>query len=206
MGEVSGAEDFSTQLRQWVIDHESTVAGKRDVQQASVTFLGLEPIVVLRFSPLISTEPVVYCSVGASRYPMGDPEALTVDPIAGPRVEIIIRLTSTAQQTLAGIHRTVATLAAAPLVEGLVLVPDALVDLGEPLWQGTTKTAVLLTEDVVPHYVLAAPSEPVKFLRAIPVTSNEAAWVRLKGAKALQEVWAESKIDITEVNRAEGTF
>ena len=36
----------------------------------------------------------------------------------------------------AGLARSVAVLAAAPAVEGLVLEPDALVDLESPLWDG----------------------------------------------------------------------
>ena len=50
--------------------------------------------------------------------------------------------------------------------------------------------------------VLPDPMEPVRFLRAIPITANEAAWVRLKGADALREAWAEASIDIADASRS----
>ena len=37
-----------------------------------------------------------------------------------------------------------AVLAATPAVDGVVLVADALIDLGSPLWEGAPFTAVLL--------------------------------------------------------------
>ena len=37
-----------------------------------------------------------------------------------------------------------AVLAATPAVDGVVLVVDALIDLGSPLWEGAPFTAVLL--------------------------------------------------------------
>ncbi|BDH56321.1 hypothetical protein MTP03_12600 [Tsukamurella sp. PLM1] len=43
--------------------------------------------------------------------------------------------------------------------------------------------------------------EPVRFLRADPITANEAAWVRLKGAAALREAWAEADIDPADPGR-----
>lgn len=169
--------------------------------KASVTFLGLEPIDVLRFiaGDPASGDAVAFASVGCSRHPMTDPTAMVADPEAGPRAEVIFRMG--ASDPLTGLHRAVATIAAAPAVEGLVLVDDALIDLSEPLWTGSSCTAVLLEPDPVDDLVLAAPAEPVRFLRAIPITANEAAWVRLKGAAALRDLWSESGIDVTDPNR-----
>ncbi len=186
---------------------------------ASVTFLGVEPIEVLRWADWVGPDgrvdvsapgggPVVhYASVGCSRHPMTDPTAL-VTATDGPRAELLIEMrpdpatypARSAEATLAGLHRTVAVLAAAPAVEGLVLVPDALVDLGAPLWQGAPFTGVLLEESDIDD--LSAPGgAPVRFLRAVPITANEAAWVRLKGAQALRAAWAEAGIDPTDPGR-----
>ena len=50
---------------------------------ASVTFLGAEPIEVLRFHP--GADGVVhYVSLGCSRHPMVDPAAMVADPAAWP--------------------------------------------------------------------------------------------------------------------------
>ena len=47
--------------------------------------------------------------------------------------------------------------------------------------------------------------DPVRLLRAVPITANEAAWVRLKGADALRDAWREAGIDVMEPNRASAT-
>ena len=164
--------------------------------KASVTFLGLEPVDILRF---VDGEDVVFASVGCSRHPMADPTAMVADTEAGPRAEVVARMR--ASDPLTGLHRALATVAAAPAVEGLILVPDALIDLSEPLWTGSSCTAILLEPDAIDDCVLPAPAEPVRFLRAVPITANEAAWVRLKGAAALRELWTESAIDVTDPHR-----
>jgi hypothetical protein len=158
---------------------------------ASVTFLGLEPMRVLRFAREDGRQ--VLASVGCSRHPMTDPNAL-VQTEDGPRAEVLIRVRPSAPVELAGVHRTVA-----------VLTADALVDLGQPLWEGAPFTAVLLADSVpnsaegdtaegVPDCAIVG-SSPVRFLEAVPITANEAAWVRLKGADALRAAWAEAGID-----------
>lgn len=170
-------------------------------QRASVTFLGVEPIDVLRF---VSGDDVLYVTVGCSRHPMADPTDLHADPLRGPRVELVVRMHGGA--ALPGLHRRMATLAAAPAVEGLVLDVDALVDLSEPLWDGAICTAVLLEADDLGEVTLDAPREPVRFLRAVPITANEAAWVRLKGADALRDAWREAGIDVMSPDRAGATL
>lgn len=94
-----------------------------------------------------------------------------------------------------------AILAATPAVDGLVLVPDALIDLGAPLWSGAPFTAVLLGHSDVPDLPLEPPREPVQFLSATPLTANEAAWVRLKGAAAMREAWLNDGVDVLDPNR-----
>ncbi|MBA4026170.1 MAG: Suppressor of fused protein (SUFU) [Gordonia sp.] len=174
-------------------------------QRASVTFLGLESIDVLRFtggfdptSP--DQEEVEYVSLGCSRHPMGEPDQIVVDPNAGSRGEIVIRMYASAP--LPGLHRSVAMLAAAPAVEGLVLTADALIDLGEPLWEGSRCSAVVVEVDPIPPCVLSGDREDVTFFRAVPVTANEAAWVRLKGVDALRAAWIEAGIDVRDPVRA----
>jgi len=49
---------------------------------------------------------------------------------------------------------------------------------------------------------LPEPMDPVTLLRAIPITANEAAWVRLKGVDALREAWTEAAIDVTSPTRS----
>lgn len=173
-------------------------------QRASVTFLGVEPIDVLRFVLGDATPgELVYVTSGCARHPMSDPTDLHADPVKGPRAELVVRMH--AGSTLPGLHKRMATLAAAPAVEGLILDANALVDLGEPLWDGATCTAVLLSADELGEVELPVPMDPVRLLRAVPITANEAAWVRLKGADALRDAWREAGIDVMEPNRASAT-
>jgi hypothetical protein len=164
---------------------------------ASVTFLGTEPIDVLRFGP--DDDGVVhYASLGCSRYPMTDPAAMAADPLRGPRAEVVVSLRGPSP---AGLARAVAVLAAAPAVEGLVLEPDALIDLGTTLWDGTPFTAVLLGPSDIADVALPAPRSPAAVLAAIPITANEAAWVRLKGADAMRQAWHQDDVDVLDPSR-----
>ena len=91
--------------------------------------------------------------------------------------------------------------AAAPTVEGMVLVADALIDLGSPLWVGAPFTAVLLGRSDIPDLTLPPPSDAVRFLSATPITATEAAWVRLKGAEAMRQAWQLDEVDVLDPNR-----
>ncbi|MDV7245678.1 MULTISPECIES: suppressor of fused domain protein [Rhodococcus] len=166
---------------------------------ASVTFLGVEPLDVLRFPPA-EDDLVRYVTLGCSRHPMGDPGELVADPMRGPRAELVLTLRGGAGVS-SGVARTLAVLAAAPSVEGVVLVEDALLDLGEPLWKDTPFTAVLLGKSSIPDLALPEPADAVQFLAAVPLTGTEAAWVRLRGAEALREAWTEAGIDVRDPNR-----
>lgn len=176
------------------------VLGEPD--SASVTFLGVERIEILRFGP--DSRPgqdgvYHYVSLGCSRHPMADPTALAADPSVGPRAEVVVSLRDTAPTP--GLARTVALLAATPAVDGVVLVPDALIDLGSALWSSAPFTAVLLAAGDIPDVPLDGPREPVNFLSATPVSANEAAWVRLKGVAALREAWQADGVDILDPQR-----
>ena len=101
-------------------------------------------------------------------------------------------------QPSTGLARSLAVVAATPAVEGVVLRPDALVDLSGPLWSGAPFTAVLLDNSDIPEFPLAAPRDPVRFLAAVPITQTESAWVRLKGADAMRQAWADDGVDILD--------
>jgi hypothetical protein len=164
---------------------------------ASVTFLGAEAIDVLRYGP--DGERVHrYVSLGCSRHPMVDPTEMVADPAAGPRAEVVVALRG---PTPNGLARSIAVVAAAPAVEGLILVVDALVDLETPLWDGAPFTAMLLGHSDVPDIDLPAPQDPVTVLSATPITATEAAWVRLKGADAMREAWRTDGVDVLDPRR-----
>ncbi|MDW5610567.1 suppressor of fused domain protein [Mycolicibacterium sp. D5.8-2] len=164
---------------------------------ASVTFLGADRIDVMRFAGP-GDVAVQYVSVGCSRYPMVDPTEMVADPLRGPRAEVVVALRGSSP---AGMSRSVAVVAAAPAVEGLVLAPDALVDLEMPLWEGAPFTAFLLGRSDIEDVVLPDPLSPVVVLSAVPITATEAAWVRLKGAEAMREAWVQDGVDPTDPRR-----
>lgn len=168
-----------------------------DPVRAAVTFLGVDPLEVLRFGP-DDAGLVRYATLGCSERPMGDAADVVHDPVRGPRAELVL----TVRGGVDGVLRSLAVLAATPVVEGLVLVPDALLDLGEPLWDGAAFTAVLLAAGALPDLALPEPADPVAFLAVVPVTATEAAWVRLRGADALREAWAEAGVDTTDPGRS----
>ena len=116
----------------------------------------------------------------------------------GPRAEVAVSLR---RATPAGLARSVAVLAAAPAVEGLVLVPGSLVDLGSPLWEGAPFTGFLLDRSEISDIALPAPRESVAVLSATPITPTEAAWVRLKGAEAMREAWRTDGVDVLDPGR-----
>lgn len=178
-----------TDVRAHLRAHFARAGVASEPDAASITFLGVEPIHVLRFGP----DPAGvthYVSVGGSRqrghHPLAGDE--------GTPTEVVIGLRGIAH--LPGLARSVAVVAAAPAVEGLVLTPDALVDLGQPLWKGAPFTAVLLGASDI------AAVDGIDFLTATPVTATEAAWVRLKGVDAMRRAWREDGVDVLDPDRA----
>lgn len=168
---------------------------------ASVTFLGTETIEVLRFREADGL--LHYVSLGCSRHPMAEPTLDVVDPLRGPRAEIVLQLRDPGPAT--GLARSLALLAATPAVDGVVLCADALIDLGSPLWafpsQRVPFTAVLLGRSEIGDLPLEPPCDPVQFLSATPITATEAAWVRLKGADAMRQAWHNDGVDVLNPNR-----
>jgi hypothetical protein len=178
--------------------HLVSVLGQ-DTGRAGVSFLGAERIDVLRFGP----DPdglVRYATLGMSRAPMGDPgvDLVLTD---GPRAELVLSVSGLHDSAL----RRLATLAASPAVEGVVLGPGAGLDLGEPLWDGARFTAVLVGAPggLVPDLPVGADLEPVRFLPVLPMTPNEAAWKRVHGSAALEQRWLERGTDLRDPERVE---
>ncbi len=169
---------------------------------ASVTFLGTESIEVLRFRSG-ANGVAQYVSLGCSRHPMVDPAQMVADQLRGPRAEVLLCLRNPEPAT--GLARSLAILAAAPAVDGVVLAADALIDLGSPLWARPSGrvpfTAVLLGRSDIADLPLDPPRDPVQFLSATPVTATEAAWVRLKGADAMRQAWRNDGVDVLDPNR-----
>ena len=168
---------------------------------ASVTFLGVEPIDVLRFGPdvLLGIEGVNHhVSLGCSRHPMVEPTDMLAEPHRGPRAEVVVSLRG---PTPTGLSQSIAVVAAAPAVEGLILVPDALIDLETPLWRASPFTAMLLGPSDIGEVLLPPPDDPVALLAATPITPTEAAWVRLKGADAMRDAWRTDGVDVLDPER-----
>jgi hypothetical protein len=212
--------DVLAQVRAHLREHFAGAGITAEPDEASVTFLGTERIDVLRFGP--GADGVNhYVSLGCSRHPMFDPTEMVTDALHGPRAEVVVALRGPSP---AGLARSVAILAAAPAVEGLILEPDALVDLEAPLWDlpsapgrppalraggppsaraptGAPFTAFLLGRSDIDDVPLTAPLPPVTVLSATPITATEAAWVRLKGADAMREAWQQDGVDVVDQSR-----
>lgn len=183
--------------------HLINVLGQ-DSGRADVTFLGTERMDVLRFG----TDPdglVRYVTIGMSRAPMVDPGTELVAPEDGPRAELVLSVAGPRDSVL----RQLATFAASPAIEGVVIGPGAGLDLGEPLWEGSRFTAVLVGEpgELIPDLPLGTEEEPgeglepVRFLPLQPMTPSEAAWKRVHGAAALEDAWRRAGIDPRDPDR-----
>jgi hypothetical protein len=161
--------------------------------RAGVTFLGTERVEVLRFGP----DPdglFRYATLGMSRSPLPDPRATVVDPDHGPRAELLLSVRGPRDDVLKGL----AVLAASPFVEGAVVVRGASLDLGAPLWPGAPFAAVLVAEPggLVPDL------DDVRFFPLLPMTANEAAFKRARGAAELEERWLAYGTDLRDPHRA----
>lgn len=171
--------------------------------RAAVTFLGTDRIEVLRFlgdgDGRVRDGLVRYATLGMSAAPMGDPTSTLADPVRGPRAELLLTVRGGRDEVL----RPLATLAASPQVEGLIVAPGASLDLGGPLWPGAAFTAFLVAEPggLVEDLELPEPCDPVRFLPLLPMTPNEAAHKRVHGAAELQERWLRHGTDLRDPDR-----
>ncbi|MER7035887.1 suppressor of fused domain protein, partial [Streptomyces albidoflavus] len=145
---------------------------------------------------------VRYATLGMSGQPMADPTSPLADPVKGPRAELILSVRAGRADT-DQVLRPLAVLAASPQVEGLVVAPGASLDLGQELWPGAPFSSVLVAEPggLVEDLELDAPMDPVRFLPLLPMTRNEAAWKRVRGAEELQERWLARGTDLRDPAR-----
>lgn len=168
--------------------------------RASISFVGVEPIDVLRYEPIPGE--TAYLSLGMSRRPMTSADESVAD-VSGPRAELMLHLHDATTGT-AEAWRSLAILAAAPAVEGVVYKAGMTVDLGQPLASGSRCTgAVVVAAPLAPVLITAA--EPhaadVAVLQLLPATSTELAWARVRGGGALQELWREQECDLLDLGR-----
>jgi hypothetical protein len=176
------------------------------VASAAITFLGAEPLEVLRFGP-DDAGVVRYATLGVSRRPMHPPTATVLDPVRGPRAELVLSLRPARDDVL----RALAVLAASPDVEGVVLAAGVTLDLQTPLWAGARVGAALLGESggLVPDLDLVAAGllpaddgvEPVRFYPVLPMTAAEAALGWAKGAGVVQQLWLSAGTDLRDPDR-----
>jgi hypothetical protein len=163
--------------------------------RASVSFVGVEPIEVLRFEPIPGER--AYLSLGMSRHPMtGAAEAVLAAD--GPRAELMLHLRDPTDEH-AEVWRRVALLAAAPVVEGVVYAPGMSIDLGEPLTAGSACTGVVVDDSPIPS--IAVDGSTVAILQITPATSTELAWCRVRGSAALRDLWTEAGTDLLDLGR-----
>ena len=139
--------------------------------RASVAFVGVETVEVLRFSPAGGL--VRYLTLGMSRY---------------EDAELLLTLREPAD----GVLRALAVLAAMPAVEGVAVRPGSVYELGEPLWPAAHFTGFLVDSQ---------DDAGGPFLAAIPVTPGELAYRRRNGPGSLAARWAESGVDIRDPRR-----
>jgi len=164
-------------------------------QRASVSFVGVDQIEVLRFEPIPGER--VYLSLGMARHPMtGAAEAVVAAD--GPRAELMLHLRDPTDE-FADVWRRLALLAAAPAVEGVVYAPGMSVDLGEPLVPGSACTGVIVDESVIAD--VDADAATVAIRQVLPATSTELAWCRVRGSAPLRERWGQAGTDLLDLAR-----
>lgn len=163
--------------------------------RASVSFVGVQPLEVLRFEPIPGER--VYVSLGMSRDPMHDRASTVIDD-AGPRAELMLHVRDPIDQ-YAEIWRQLAVLAAAPTVEGVVYAEGVTVDTERPLVENSLCSGGVVIDS--PLAAIATPLGTVAVLQVLPATAHELAWSRVKGSAALRERWIEHGVDLLDVAR-----
>jgi hypothetical protein len=181
---------LSAELELALADH----FGQRPTR-ASVSFVGVEPIEVLRFEPIPGER--AYVSLGMSRHPMIRASEVFVGT-DGPRAELMVHVDDQPGHGEV-LWRHLAVLAAAPAVEGVVYTSGVTVDLGEPLVPGSRCTGGLVVES--PLVAIDTAAGPVAVLQVVPATSTELAWCRVHGAAALRERWESTQAELLDLGR-----
>ncbi|MEO6885287.1 MAG: suppressor of fused domain protein [Jatrophihabitantaceae bacterium] len=169
--------------------------GHRPVR-ASMSFVGVHPIEILRFEPIPGER--AYVSLGMSAQPM-TAATETIQSADDPRAELMVYLRDEID-AFAQLWRQLAVLAASPAVEGVVYRVGMTVDLGTPLAQNSRCTGGVLVESAVAAVPTLA--GPVEILQLLPATSTELGWGRVRGSVALRQRWAERDTDLLDLARA----
>lgn len=160
--------------------------------RASVSFLGVDPIEVLRYPDGTIDH---YLTLGMSSYPMADPGD-TVIAAGAPRAELLLSAAGRPEQ----LWRTLAVLAAAPAVEGAVYQAGNRVDLEEPLCPGSRCTGGVLAASELQPIVVAGMAD-VQVLRVLPASATELAWARVHGSEQLRQRWQAAGTDLMDLMR-----
>jgi hypothetical protein len=168
--------------------------GQRPLR-ASVSFVGVDPIEVLRFEPIPAE--FAYLSLGMARHPMtaSSADVLSAD---GPRAELMLHVRDEPDE-FADVWRQVALLAAAPAVEGVIYSAGMTVDLGQALSARSACTGAVVLES--PIATIESSAGPVDILQLVPATSTELAWCRVYGSAALCARWTEQSVDLLDLAR-----
>lgn len=164
--------------------------------RASVSFVGVDPIEVLRFEPIPGER--AYLTLGMSRHPMTSATEMML-AAAGPRAELMLYLRDPTDE-FGDVWRRLGLLAAAPAVEGVVYTPGMSIDLGEPLVPGSGCTGALVDEGGVDQ-IEVDDQITVPVLQVLPATSAELAWCRVRGSAELRRRWTDQGVDLTDLRR-----
>ena len=162
-----------------------------DPARASISFVGVERIEVLRFRTEVITS---YVTLGMSRRPMTSADQLVVTD-DGPRAELLVQSRGDAGE----LWRQLAVLAAAPAVEGVVYREHMTVDLGRPLLPASSCTGGILVGSALA--TVSSSVGDVQVLRLLPATQTELAWTRVRGAAAMLQRWDELGTDLLDLAR-----
>lgn len=165
-------------------------------QRADVSFLGVEPISILRFAS--ASGELTYVSLGMSRRPMTPAAEGMLDP-EGPRAELALRVLESAGG-FQDVWRQLAVLAAAPVVEGVVYRAEMSIDLGQPLATQSRCTGVIV--DGAATIEVESTVGVVEVLGLSAATPNELAWARVHGVAALRARWATNATELSDLGRA----
>jgi hypothetical protein len=169
--------------------------------RASVSFVGVEQIEVLRF---VQGTVAVYLTLGMSRQPMSLSSQPTIDPVLGPRAELVLVALSS-RANLDVLWRKLAVLAAGPAVESVRYEPGSRVDLGEA-WEPSSRcTGGILAPSMLPPLMIAGNIQ-IQFLRVIPATAGELAYARIHGSDSVLALWQQQAAELVDLMREPATL
>ncbi len=159
-----------------------------DPARASVSFVGVEAIELLRWSGRGTgrRSSTVLLTLGMAGAAMGE---------SGRRAELLVEAYGDGGQ----LWRQLAILAAAPVVEAVVYSPGMTIDLGTPIDTSSSCVGGLIVASDLGAVVTM--SDEVSILRVIPATANELAYSRIHGSTALQERWRAADTDLLDLGR-----